>query len=194
MTARRKWYPGGTDATHTHAQQKVTSPLSPAQVCKRRRRTRPCFSPWPVGTDTLTRTWAGHRQTSRRPAAGRGQRGTPERRVVGGARSVSARSGVAALSLAFSRLKQCVGNITPPCVRLALRTHTTDRHITYTRTYNSIFIQCNTYSNPKKIDSPCYSPNDHIDDRAVKHALTIYSSSPDIWLWTRVQLPPWQHS
>ena len=33
-----------------------------------------------------------------------------ERRVVGGARSVSARGGVAALSLAFRRSKQCVGN------------------------------------------------------------------------------------
>ena len=33
------------------------------------------FAPWPVGTDALTRTWAGHRQPSRRPAAGRDQRG-----------------------------------------------------------------------------------------------------------------------
>ena len=193
MTARRKQYPEGTDARHTHAQQRVTSPLSPAQVCKRRRRTRPCFSPWPVGTDTLTRTWAGHRQTSRRPAAGRGQRGTPERRVVGGARLVSARGGMAALSFAFSRLKQCVGNITPPCVRLALRTHNTDRHINHSDFQFDFHTVPHTFEYKKNRLSRNRS-NEHIDDRVVKHVLTIHSSGPDIWLWTRVQLPLWQHS
>ena len=61
--------------THTRPTERSRPPFISGSGVQRRRRTRPYFSPWPVGTDTLTRTWASHRQTSRRPAAGRGQRG-----------------------------------------------------------------------------------------------------------------------